>query len=214
MTVDFCYSLIKFAASKNQGGYINPDSFNVIINQGQLSYMDYILGQPNGKLNFGMSESTRNTVTPFITLPVTLTVDGSGNANYPTDYQLVDAMFTSSMDRIRFVQQDSLYSYLNSTIDPVATNPIYMIVNTGFKFYPNTIGTALISYVQTPAEIFWASTPDANGRPIYNAGSSQDPLWYDTDLMEVISRALKLVGVNLQATLISQYANDIIKNGQ
>ncbi len=221
MTVDFVYSIILTAASKNQGGYINPGLFNLVINQAQLSYMDWLLGYPEGnrdgtkpRLQYGMSENVRNIVTPFIGVPAPLVVNANGQANYPSDYQQTDAMFTTSMDRIRFVQQDSLYSYLQSTIDPVATNPIYLIQNIGFQFYPLTIGNALLSYVKTPPQIFWAYTPDADGRPQFNAGSSSDPIWYDTDMLEVIARALKLVGVNLQAPMITQYANDIQKNGQ
>lgn len=222
MTADFAYSIILTAASKNQGGYINPGLFNLVINQAQLSYMDYLLGQPEqfqpgrpqARVNYGMSETVRNILTPFIGVPTSLTVNANGQANYPDDYQATDAMYTIAMDRIRYVQQDSLYSYLNSTIDPVAKNPIYLIQNIGFQFYPVTIGTALLSYVKTPPEIFWAYTPLPNGRPQYNAGSSSDPIWYATDMLEVIARALKLVGVNLQAPMITQYANDIQKTGQ
>lgn len=221
MTADFCYSLIKFASSKNQGGYINPSDFNLVINQAQLSYMDYLLGSPernNGRtpeLQYSMSQSTRNVLTPFISSPVPLVVDASGNANYPTDYQQVDAMYTTAMDRIRYTQQDSLYSYLRSTIDPVASNPVYLIVNTGFTFYPNSIGSALISYVRLPRTIVWNFAPvGPNGRPVYDPGTSDDPQWYDTDMLEVIVRALRLVGVNLQSQTISQYAEQVKSTGQ
>ncbi len=222
MTADFCYSLIKFASSKNQGGYINPSDFNLVINQAQLSYMDFLLGQPEQfqpgrpqpRVDFGMSENVRNVLTPFIQVPTTLVIDPSGKANYPAEYQQVDAMFTTAMDRIRFVPQDALYSYINSTIDPVATNPIYLIQNVGFQFYPVSLGSALISYVRAPRTIVWTGIDNANGRPIYDQGNSQDPLWYDTDMLEITVRALRLVGINLQSQAIGQYAEQIKNQGQ
>ena len=66
-------------------------------------------------------------------------------------------MFDANLNRIRFVPQHKLFSYLNSTIDPVATNPIYLIQSNGFQFYPITQGTAKFECIvmQTPDAIFW-----------------------------------------------------------
>jgi hypothetical protein len=60
----------------------------------------------------------------------------------------------------------------------------------------------------------WGFTLDANGREVYNQATSVDPIWYDADMMQVIARALKMIGVNLQASQVMQYADDILKNGQ
>ena len=228
MTVDFVYQIMQFVINKSQNGYLTPDDFNNIINQAQYSYLDFLLGtfqsyqvgRPVSKVQFGMNESVRQSLTPFIDPPATLTIDVTGLAPYPGDYQQMDAMYTSTMNRIRFVPQHKLFSYLNSVIDPVATNPIYLIESGGFRFYPNTtynnitLGTALISYVQTPDTIVWASTPDSNGRLVYNTANSTDPEWYDLDMLEIISRALLMVGINLEAQAVSQYAQAIKSQGQ
>jgi hypothetical protein len=39
-------------------------------------------------------------------------------------------------------------------------------------------------------------------------------MFYDVDCMEIISRALKMVGVNLGSPEIGQYAENLIKGGQ
>ena len=60
-----------------------------------------------------------------------------------------DAMWTLyGLYKIRFVQQDRLDDYYHSTIDPVVTNPIYLINHEGFQFYPENIGAAKMSYVR------------------------------------------------------------------
>jgi hypothetical protein len=41
MNINEVYKLIQFIVNKEQSGYVSPDEFNLIINQAQISYMDY-----------------------------------------------------------------------------------------------------------------------------------------------------------------------------
>ena len=221
MTVDTVYQIMQYAINKNQNGFFSPDEFNLIINQAQTQFLDYLLGEfqtyqvgrPISRVQYGNNETTRQRLTPFIK-SATLTVDGNGVVNYPSNYQQTDTMWTSSYGRVKFVSQDHLASYLSSRIDPIATNPIYMLNMYGFKFYPNTIGSAIVNYIETPNTLVWGYTLDANGLPVFSAGTSVDPRWYDVDMMEIIARALRIVGVNLQSNVVSQYANEIKIQGQ
>ena len=223
MIVDTAYSIMKFVINKNEQGYFSPANFNTIFPAAELQYLDYLLGEfqqyqygrPVPRVQFGMNETIRQSLTPLIGPPVPLIINAAGLAPYPDDFQQVDAIyFGTPQERVRFVSQDRLYSFLNSVIDPVASNPIYLIQNNGFQFYPITLATASISYVKTPPKTFWASTPDVNGRPIYDSTNSIDPIWFDTDIFDVIARALKMVGVNLQAPAVMQYATELKNVGQ
>jgi hypothetical protein len=221
MNVNDVYKLVQFIANKNQQGYINPSQFNLIINQAQNSYTSFLLGsfqqytpgRPIARVELGNNSVVRQRLTPIIKA-ATLTIDGTGFSPYPSDYVQVDAIRTDSLQRVRFVQQDSLYSYYNSVIDPVATNPIYLLEDTGLRFYPATLGSARLSYISDPVDIVWAYTLDANGRPVYDQANSVDPVWHVTSILEIVTRALSMVGVNLQAGAISQYAQEIKANGQ
>lgn len=222
MTVDAFYQIVNFIINKNQQGNLTPANFNLLANQAQTSFMDYLLGEfqqyqygrPVARVEFGSNEIVRQRLTPFI-YGYNLSIDVSGHSAYPYDFQQVDAMWNIyGDDRVRYVQQDYLYSYLKSKIDPVETNPIYLIEDIGFRFYPTNFGAAKLSYVRTPTEIRWAYTLDGNGRPVYDPINSINPVWYDVDMLEIISRVLKMVGVNLQAAQVSQYANQITTNGQ
>lgn len=228
MTADTAYQLITYLANQFQRGNISPQRFNLIINQASTSFLNYLLGQfqtynygkPEARVQFGVNETARQRLTPLINPLSPLTIDSTGLAPYPTGFEQVDAMFSTTMDRIRFFPQHRLYSYLNDPIDPINTNPGYVLESGGFRFYPNTTynGTQLLgaklSYVQTPPAIVWAYTLDGNGRPDYNAGLSVGLPWYEVDCLEVISRALKMVGVNLEAAAVSQYGEGIMKQGQ
>ena len=43
---------------------------------------------------------------------------------------------------------------------------------------------------------------------------SQDPVWDVASIFEIISRGLALIGVNLQSAAISQFAEQIKREGQ
>lgn len=223
MTVDFLYRIILYAVSKNkQQGYVSPADFNLVINQGSKSFQTYLVGEfqqympgrPVPRVGYGQNQRVRQRLTPTI-YGFILNVDGTGFSPYPGDYEETDAMWSLyGVNRIRFCSQDKFYSLYNSRIDPYQTNPFYLIEDEGFRLYPNNINQTRLSYIRTVPEIVWAYTLDGNNRPVYDPANSIDPVWSDLDCLEVAVRALRLVGVNLQAADVSAYAETIKNQGQ
>lgn len=233
MNVNDMYRICQFAINKAQNGYLTPSEFNLIINQAQVSYQDYLMGEfqqyqygrPQARINYSQNENIRQRLSPLFATTTLSVPSGTGVINYPADYVQSDSLLTSTFQRIRYTQQDSLYSYYNSTIDPIATNPIYLITATGFQFYPITIGSVTLNYIKKAPDIVWAYTTVA-GRSVYAPpGQTQppvqtpvtgsvNPVWADVDLLEIIARALKLIGLNLQDGLLEQYANQVTQQGQ
>ena len=222
MDVNETYELMQYIIAKNQQGYLSPDEFNLTINQAQRSYQSYLLGsfqtympgRPVAKVELGQNSVVRQRLSPSI-YNYNLSVDGTGFSPYPGDYLQADAMWSIyGNNRIRYVQQDALYSFYNSVIDPITTNPIYLIEDVGFRFYPVTTATAKLSYVRNAPDMVWGYTDDINGNPVYNPLSSTQPIWDDASMLEIIARALRMVGVNLQSAVVSQYAEEIKNQGQ
>lgn len=224
MNVDEVFSTIKYAAAKNgQQGYISPDDFNyVLMPVAQQSYLDYLkgeyqryqIGRPISIVEFGQNQMIRQSSAPLIYGTVLNPNIITGIAPFPDDYELADAMWgVYGFYNIRFIQQDRLTSYYHSTIDPIANNPVYLIKHEGFQFYPESIGQTRLSYVRKPPRIFWTYTLDSNGTPVYDPVNSQQPVWGESDMMNIIVRALALVGCNLQLGAVIQYANEIKNQG-
>lgn len=221
--VDYCYKIMLFATSKNlQQGYLSPSDFNLTFNQGQKSYSAYLLGsfqtytpgRPISKVELGQNSVVRQRLTPTI-YGFNLNIDGTGFAPYPGDYLQTDAMWSIyGYQRIRFIQQNYLQSVYNSTVDPVSTNPIYLIEDVGFRFYPQSLGASRLNYARTPPDAIWGYDEDINGIPVYNALKSTQPIWDSASLLEIIVRALAIIGVNLQLSVVSQYADVIKTQGQ
>lgn len=217
------YDLMKYIIRKNQNGNLKPNDFNLIINTASISYMDYLLGEfqkyipgrPFAAVNFGQNQDIRQRLSPFIGAPVTITIDPNGNAPYPTGYLNSDAMtYGAYRQRVKYIQQDRLFSHLNSYVDPVDKNPFYLIYKDGFQFYPTNLGTAYLSYIKKPVDMLWNYTLDIYNRPIYNPSGSVQPEWQELDQLEVVVRALAQVGVNLQLRDVEQYSQLIKTQGQ
>lgn len=227
MDVNECYRVMLYAVAKNKSqGYLSPDDFNLVINQGQRMYLDFLLGEyqkyqikrPIAVVEFGQNERIRDSISPLIynaILPISST---TGIALQPSDYEYVDAMWgVYGNYNIRFAQQDRLDSYIHSSIDTVATNPVYLIRHEGFQFFPDRPfgeNQAKMSYVRKPPSIVWGESRDSNDLPVWNPATSQNPVWSETDILQVIMRALQLVGINLQLGVVVQYANEVKNNGQ
>ena len=133
--------------------------------------------------------------------------------------------FCAADKLLRFNTKQSLFSMRPW---PVSSSPKWtsvMVVSSNksvaaasnlgwFSFKPITLTSATLGYVSTPADIVWNFTPDVNDRPVYEPIGSFDPEWYDTDMLEVIVRALNIVGCNLQLGAVLQYAENIKNGGQ
>ena len=222
MTVDEVYSLIDYIANKNQQGYISPDDFHNIINQAQRSYAAFLLGRfqqyapgrPIANVELGQNSIVRQRLAPII-YGYNLNINSDGFSGYPSDYIQTDAMWSIyGYQRIRYADQHKFSSIYNSVIDPIRTNPIYVLEDTGFRFFPTTTANAKLHYVKDPPNIVWGYTLDSNGTPVYDSAGSVQPVWDDIAIFEIIARALQMVGINLQSNAIVQYANEIKTTGQ
>ncbi len=222
MTIDEFYRIVQIILNKNQQGYLPPAKFNLLANAAQDEWVAYLSGEfqqyQNGRsqprIAYSQNATIRNRLTPVI-YGYTLNIDSTGFAPYMGDYLQVDTMMTIyGLERIRQVDKPRLYSFGNSRIDPVATNPIYLLEDEGFRFYPNDLWQAKVDYIRNPPRVEWAYTQDANGRPVYDPVHSIDFVFYDTDLFEIMARILRQMGVSLQANEVSAYANEVKNQGQ
>ncbi len=208
-------------AKNNQEGYGTSSNFNLSINQAQRMYLDYLTGEyqkyqlqrPIAVVQFGQTEKIRQSLAPLIYGAILNPT--SGIAPFPQDYELTDNMWgLYGYYNIKFIQQDRLESYLHSEIDPIEENPVYLIQHEGFHFFPESISDARLSYIRKPPSIVWGYTLNANNREVWNPATSQNPIWGEADAMQVIVRALSIMGVSMQINTVIGYAQAIKDGGQ
>jgi hypothetical protein len=205
--------------SGGQGDFSNEEE-NIIYNRAQYQYQNYLVGEiqqyqygrPFARIDYSHNQKIRQRLTHSI-YNYNLTVT-SGVSPFPGDYLLTDALRTTTDQAIRFASQDRLAAFLDDQIDPVATNPCFVIASNGFTIYPDTITSARLTYVRTAPEIRYAVTYNGNNQPIYDPTNSIDPVWSELDCFEIVTRALAIMGVPLQLQQVQAYANNIKVNGQ
>jgi hypothetical protein len=218
MTIDQVYKFVDFIIKKsNSGGYLTPDEFNLIINRAQIQYFnklygnqnDYRYDRPVPKIAYAITEKISNSLSPFLSDSTALVIDGNGQVNIPSDlFQTVS--ITHTIDGVEYeitrVEQDRIANNLSSYYDaPTSDFPIYSQLRTKFQFYPKNLATASLFYLKKPTDMVWGYTT-VSGRPVYNSGTSVQPLWKDMDINEIIYIALSYIGVNLKDGDVSQFA--------
>ena len=224
MDVNQCYQVMLFALAKNkQQGYFSPDDFYTCINTAQRSYLDYLLGEyqkyqvrrPIAVVEIGQNERIQQSLAPLIYGAILNPNTSTGIAPFPDDHEYPNAMWgVYGYYNIRFAKQETIDSFIHSTIDPVVQNPVYLIQHEGFHFFPENIGLTRLSYIRTPPSIVWGYTKNSNDQNVYDPLKSQQPVWGETDILEIIVRGLQLAGVNLQLGVVLQYAQEVKNNGQ
>jgi len=219
MNINEVYKLVSYLVDKYQGTYLSPDDFNMVINMAQIQYLAALTedtGNPtrNPKNPTGMTSSATisDMISSFITegnLTITSQV-----SNKPNDLYKTLAIRTSDDNyAVRFVPADRVASHIDNAIDPPSlTDPIYYELGSTFKFFPSTLSTAKITYVKNPQTLKWAYTGSlvydaANSVPANNAAIE----WGDTDVYEIIYRAIGIIGINLKDGDLTA-ASRLIKN--
>jgi hypothetical protein len=223
VNIDDIYELILFILNKSQsGGYLSPDEFNRVFPAAQRGYCAYLLGtmqqyqpgRPVARVELGQNSVVRQRLTPVI-YGYNLNVDTTGFSPYPGDYLQTDAMWSIyGYQRIRYADQQKLSSIYGSEIDPIISNPIYILEYDGFRFFPQSTTSARLNYVRNPPDPVWGYDEDVNGLPVYNPLKSTQCMFDDAAIMGIIVRALSMIGVNLQMPVVLQYAAEIKNNGQ
>jgi hypothetical protein len=206
LSTDYLYRFVLKLVRKNQAGTLSSVEFTYHWNDAQNAYFDDLLGRfqrvNNGKegANTGLieNETILTKLSPFTTSePLTVT---SGNSDKPTDFSYRLAMRVSGYE-CKKINQSQIAAVNNSVIDaPSITSNLYYFLEYEdyYSFLPSTITAATLDYISQPKDIKWGYTFDADGRQVYNSGTSIQPMWDDSSCREITKRMLTNIGVSLK----------------
>lgn len=201
---------------KNQQGYASPSDFNKFINQAQLSYFNDLRGAKSnqyGQLTpiaikgYERTKYLMETLSPFVLVDQPLTIT-NGAANKPNNLCETLALNSAqAIEGIKSIPADRWAAYKNSLIDtPTTEYPIYKESSSTFIFLPATgITSPTITYLKYPVEAVWGYT-NVGGRPTYNAGTSTDLEWDETQIGNIIMIAISLMGISIKDQQLVNYA--------
>ena len=229
MTVDQCYSILRFIVRKNQLGSLSPTDFQFAFNTAQRNYYDllvgrieqYQYGRPVPRIGLSMTDNVVSRLMPFESSSV-LTI-GSGltlasgllTATKPNGFNKLLVMYTASNYRVYRLEENRFAERIQDSIDPIdEANAFYVEQSTNWRIYPSTLSSLTLKYLTVPADVVWNYTTDGSGRPVYTSTGSTDPLWNNNDIDEIVARAAKIVGVSFKEGALTQFGEQVIAKGE
>lgn len=222
LDVDYLYKWVLRLIRKNQAGSLSSVEFAQHWNDAQTAYFDTLVGrfQPQAVNKTGQNtgliqdKAILQKLSPF-TKPDTVTIS-NGNGDKPSDFIYELALQIGGYDVIR-INHDQKASVTNSTIDPpsVLGNKYYVVeYEDHYSFLPATVTSANLDYISRPKNIIWGYTFDADGRQVYNSGTSVQQSWDDHSAREITKTMLKNIGVSLKDSDFVQFAQSVIQAGE
>jgi hypothetical protein len=222
LDVNYLYQFSLALIRKNQSAGLRRTDFQYFWNDAQASYQDDLLGRFQARSNTKEGPNTGliedetiiAKLTPFMQ-PATIPVVG-GQATKPTDFIYTLAMRCNGF-KVYQIDKDQIQSVTNSVIDPpsIANNTYYFTEYSNYYLiYPNTVTSINLDYIQTPPDIVWGFTYDANNNEVYNAGTSVQPLWSNNSCREITKRMLKLIGVSFSSQDFENFGQTVQMSGE
>lgn len=213
MDINDVFNILNFWIGKERGAYYTIPELEDLTDVGQLAYysdikpryatsqlVKEILSPFKKKYNFSPS----NTVSGYIVIPSNL------------DYlDLLDVQIEIALSGrtlyvpVPMVNEDQRSFALNSQIDPVTvTNPIgEMDIPRFIRIYPVGSGyTGTVTYFSRPIKPVFGYTLISGRTIVYDAATSTQLQWRQTELQQVILKSLKSIGINLSDEQVAQFA--------
>lgn len=148
---------------------------------------------------FDENNSLHDSLRPFTSDPTIIALT-NGQYVLPLDFIHEIGQITSgSTDgMIDTVDRAALAKRLsNNLVPPTVNYPICVFYQTYIQFYPINITNVKFSYLKKPIQPVYATTI-LNGREVYDDINSVDVEWNEVDIVKVTTRAMSVLGINLE----------------
>ena len=202
-SINDIYNFYRYIVRKERGVFVTIPQAMANLDAGQLDcFQEYF------KL-YGMDGTVHDALSPFRVYYM-FTSDAAGNVTYPSDYEhIVGDSYTvtgSTVNVITAVNDDEFVSALMSQLRPVSLmSPICIDRANGFQIYPSTLQIGFFTYLKRPATPVLDYTQSGRDITYVPAGSTQLE-WTDAYINNIIAKALRYAGINMDEQGISQFA--------
>jgi hypothetical protein len=197
------YNLAVYITRKERGAFISPDEMCQCLDFGQMELFEEYFQI------YGINQTVHDAIDIF-KVRKQFTSASDGSVSFPSNYlHLLAGAFTiygSTVSPIRFLSDDELPDALTAQLRAVSLNtPIAVDSSNGFYLYPQSTQTGFYTYLKRPA------TPVLGyvqvGRTLtYDPNTSVQLEFTDSYINTILSKALKLVGINMDENGIEAFA--------
>ena len=218
------HDFIRFLIKKHRSNHVTPEEIDNAINWGSLDKFNELYGLayqfqtpvPVPRQGYEINQKNKDDLDVFLSDPTPL-VNTAGVAPLPDDYVHVSFLRTTNgsvSKEVEFIRDDKWSFRTNRiTAAPSYDNPVCRQYNGKLELLPIDIASLSLSYLKYPTKAVWAYTLNGNGRPVYDDASSIDFEWGEENHMDIITRALQFLGINLEDATAVQF-KDMRKGGE
>lgn len=202
-SINDLYNFYQYILRKERGVFITRQQFNSNLDAGQLDAFQEWFAP------YGDTQILHDALRPF-RVYYQFTSDAAGFVTFPDNYEhILGAAFTvsgSTVNEITFVNDNEWVFAINSQGRPVSlSKPIAIDTSDGFSLYPQSTQTGFFTYLKRPVTPVLAYTQV--GRVVtYDSASSTQLEWADSYINNIIAKALKYAGVNMDEQGVLAFA--------
>ena len=211
MTIFDVHNWIDFLTNKAQGVYFTHEEKDMALDRAQMQYFNEQYAY------YAVAQKMQESLSPFKTTYTFLNAP-SGLITTPAGYQYLIGGRVIYMDgthtrnkSLKVLSSDELAYRLDSQLRPVtAYKPVAVMAGkvsgiSLIQLYPKQTFAGEIDYLRRPAVPKYAYTQ--SGRAFtYDPANSVQLEWGESELNELIMRALSFLGISIDDQLVTQYA--------
>lgn len=184
---------VNLLTTKGRTGYHTAEEIDIAVYMASKWLYDFYFKM------FDENNSLHDSLRPFTTDPTIITLT-NGQYTLPVDFIHEIGQITSGAvdGMVDTVDRAALAKRLSNNLVPPSLNyPICVFYQTYIQFYPINITNVKFSYLKKPVQPIYATTI-SNGRQVYDDVNSVDVEWNEVDLVKVTTRAMSVLGINLE----------------
>ena len=201
------YNFMVFIVRKERGVFITIPEFESTLDNAQIEAVaDWF------EL-YGTTQKIHDAIRK-LRVQVQFTSTSDGQVSFASDYlHMIGGAYTvtgSTINSIRFVNEDEVALALRSQLRPVSTSaPIARDSSTGFQIYPQSTQTGFYNYLKRPVKPVYGYTQAPGSRTLtYDNATSTQLEFTDVYINNIISIALKFWGINMAEQDIQVFAQN------
>lgn len=241
MTIQDIHNVILFYLNKEQNGYISHEEIDLVLDRAQMALFDDYYNNPRGykptkqvpMVGYGESQRLNDALSPFKASYAFTNSDSAGGvialpSNYMYLISLQTTRYSNVLSRnvikaVTVLNEEELIYRLESQVVPVTLDGPICIMNSSnqIQLFPDEAQAGKVYYFRRPAVPKFGYTQ--SGRVItYNptqysvsaTTGSQQLEWRESDLNNILTKALSYYSINLNSPDVTQFAQLKIQEGQ
>ena len=201
------YNFMVFIVRKERGVFVTIPEFESTLDNAQIEAVSDWFEL------YGTTQKIHDAIRK-ISSQVQFTSASDGQVDFASNYlHMIGGAYTvtgSTINSIRFVNEDEVALALKSQLRPVSTSlPIARDTATGFQIYPQVAQTGFYNYLRRPLKPVYGYTQSPGSRTIiYDNATSTQLEFTDVYINNIISIALKFWGINMAEQDIQAFAQN------